>query len=580
MREVHPVDVVVRHPRVVELGRNAQEQWRVDQFANDLARWLFGEARETLAPLARVVTVVASRELRDPRRLCRDRSLMAVEAAARATESLWPLLRGELEEEQEEEEEEEQQREQGEDEGAPMPADGAGAAGDSEDEDEAPEEADSGGTGAGAGGDGDAEPDDDAEAEDEAEGDAETEGDAEAEDDAEGAGEAEGGEPGEEDRDDPSAEDEAPEEEVPLPSTEDLLAAIAEEDMLDDPELANLAERLREAMGGEASDTMELGAAAGQSLAPAAEAALSGALESDRAARMLEHFVPGVGWSFAPSQLHASLLENLDKLTLLIQQLENLDALADLLGRMEDPSDDDDLPLGGSEEVVGIRLGGDVANALPSELALLSDPETEDLFYQRLIEHRLISLELEGAGMDGVGGWERRGPIIACIDTSGSMEGWAEMAAKALVLALCRRVLPQGRPVHLILFSGPRDQVELRLRKGLGGLEELLGFLSLGFHGGTDFDRPLTRAMELLEERELLRADVLVVTDGLARAGPGMVEAVQEAREGRGVRVWSVILGDDTYGVRAFSDQIWILDPERAAHAAGLLDRIESQRYR
>jgi len=576
VREAHPVDVVVRHPRVFELGRNAREQQRVDRFASDLARWLFGEPRETLAPLARVVTVVASRELRDPRRLCRDRPLMAVEAAARATESLWPLLRGELEEEEEEEQAEEPPRERGEDGGTPMPASGATAPGDAAEEDEAPEAAEGGGTGAGGGGGGEEESD-------------EAAGEADGNEDDEAAGETEGEEDteGETEGEDAGAGDQAAEQapddaegEMPLPSTEDLLAAIAQEDMLDDPELANLAERLREAMGGEASNTMELGAVAGQTLAPAAEAALAGALESDRAARTLERFVPGVGWSFAPSQLHASLLEHLDRLTLLIEQLENLDELADVLGRMEDPSDDDDLPLGGSEEVVGIRLGGDVANALPSELGLLGDPETEDLFYQRLIEHRLISLELEGAGMDGVGGGERRGPIIACIDTSGSMEGWPEMTAKALVLALCRRVLPQGRAVHLILFSGPSDQVELRLRKGLGGLEELLGFLSMGFHGGTDFDRPLTHAMELLEERELMRADVLVVTDGLARAGPTMVAAVQDAREHRGVRVWSVILGDDTYGVRAFSDHIWTLDPERAAHAAGLLDRMESQRYR
>jgi uncharacterized protein with von Willebrand factor type A (vWA) domain len=568
------VDVVVRHPRVVELGRNAKEQRRVDRFATDLSRWLFGEARETLAPLARVVTVVASRELRDPRRLCRERPLMAVEAAARATESLWPLLRGELEEEEEEEEEEEGEGgEQGEGDGAALPASGAGAAGDSEDDDEEEEGEDAEGGGAGAGGGGEDEAEPEGEAEADAEGDVAGDSEAESDEEAEGGGEGDQSRDEEGAEDDLDDEDEGQEEELPLPSTEDLLAAIAEEDMLDDPELANLAERLRDAMGGEASDTMELGAAAGQTLAPAAEAALSGALESDRAARMLEHFVPGVGWSFAPSQLQTSLLEHLDRLTLLIEQLENLDDLADILGRMEDPEDDDTLPLGGSEEVVGIRLGGDVANALPSELALLGDPDTEDLFYQRLIEHRLIS-------MDGVGGGERRGPIIGCIDTSGSMEGWPEMAAKALVLALCRRVLPQGRAVHLILFSGPADQVELRLRKGLGGLEELLGFLSLGFHGGTDFDRPLTRAMELLEERELMRADVLVVTDGLARAGPGMVASVQEAREQRGVRVWSVILGDDAYGVRAFSDEIWTLDPERAAHAAGLLDRMESQRYR
>ncbi|MFT7521770.1 MAG: hypothetical protein ACI9MC_003922, partial [Kiritimatiellia bacterium] len=90
---LRPTDVIVGHPRVRELGRSNAEQGRVDAFAQDVAWWLVGGERQDLAPLARVVSVVAQRELRDARVICRGNPLVAVEAGARAVQVLWPLLR-------------------------------------------------------------------------------------------------------------------------------------------------------------------------------------------------------------------------------------------------------------------------------------------------------------------------------------------------------------------------------------------------------------------------------------------------------------------------------------------------------
>ena len=189
-----------------------------------------------------------------------------------------------------------------------------------------------------------------------------------------------------------------------------------------------------------------------------------------------------------------------------------------------------------------------------------------------------MSLELTGAGDEGRAQGDRRGPVIACIDTSASMEGAPEQAAKALVLAICRQVIPRGRVVHLILFGGPGERTEIRLRRGLGGLEGMLAFLDRSFHSGTDFDGPLMRAMDLLEEEELDLADVLVVTDGLCRAGPDVVDRVREVRAAVGVRVWSVVLGyRDTRGVDPFSDEVLQLDPTDAARSAGLIRKISGR---
>jgi len=106
-------------------------------------------------------------------------------------------------------------------------------------------------------------------------------------------------------------------------------------------------------------------------------------------------------------------------------------------------------------------------------------------------------------------------------------------------------------------------------------LEGLISFLQQSFHSGTDFDGPLLRALDLLQESELETADVLVVTDGLCRAAPAVVQRVEEVRQELGARVWSVVLGRrDIRGVEPFSDEVWQLDPRDAAQAVGLVQRI------
>jgi len=475
-----PVDVVVRHPALRDLGLDDPDQRRAESFAVDLARWLYGRPREELRPLARVVTVVAQRELRPTRLICRDRPLMSVEAAARATVALWPLLREQ--------------------------SDAA-----SEEPNEIP---------------------------------------------ADGSPEPTPGEGHEADAD-------------PLAS---LLGELGDDD---DPDLDALMDRLRQAMGGGAAGDEGTAEDVAHVLDQVSTAAADGAIATDKAARHLERFLPGIGWSTAPGQLEVTLLDRLDQLTALLAELPGLGELADALGRLEGATDREGIREGGREELVGVRLGGEVAYALPTELALLGDEDTEDLFFQRLLEKRLVSLELTGTGDEGRAAGDHRGPVIACIDTSASMEGPPELCAKALVLAVCRHVIPRGRVVHLILFGGPGERTEIRLRRGLGGLEGMLAFLQQSFHSGTDFDGPLLRALDLLEEQGLAAADILVVTDGLCRAGPDVIERVQETRARVGVRVWSVVLGHrDTRGVEPFSDEVLQIDPTGSAGAARALRSI------
>lgn len=54
------------------------------------------------------------------------------------------------------------------------------------------------------------------------------------------------------------------------------------------------------------------------------------------------------------------------------------------------------------------------------------------------------------------------GPIILCLDTSGSMRGAREVVAKALALECMRGAHRQQRPCYLYAFSGPGEDKQLQ----------------------------------------------------------------------------------------------------------------------
>jgi uncharacterized protein with von Willebrand factor type A (vWA) domain len=307
---------------------------------------------------------------------------------------------------------------------------------------------------------------------------------------------------------------------------------------------------------------------AGADLAEAMQVAQAGAtafataMQCDELMLGLGALLPGFGWDYSTGHLRRSLLGRFEHLSELLGRLPVLRRIANELGRMEASQRTRRRAEGGGREaVVGVRVGGELADVLPCELALLSTPETEDLFYQRLIEKRLVCLELQGTTTEAFTVDEQRGPAIACIDTSGSMSGAPEAVAKALILVVTRRLVAQRRALQLLLFGGPGEYRTVELRPGIAGLEAMLDFLRLGFFAGTDYDGPLRRALELLRTDDYARADVLVVTDGLCRASADVVHEVAAAKKRARARFLTVIIGGDPRGVDNFSDHTWIVDP-------------------
>jgi len=239
----------------------------------------------------------------------------------------------------------------------------------------------------------------------------------------------------------------------------------------------------------------------------------------------------GVGWHREGTPLVDVVHDRLADLEGLLARAPALTAIADLVGRLEAGArPGHGAERGGRSSVVGVTTGGELADALPMELALLASPDTEDLFLMRLAERRLLSLELIGEEAGDPREAVRRGPALVCVDTSGSMIGVAEELGKAAALMLLRRILGEGRRAEVALFGGEGSMKTVPFRPRQASARALFDLLMTSFHGGTDFDQAIAWALERRHEPGLASADLVLVSDGRGRLRPDTVKRVEAAR--------------------------------------------------
>ncbi|MFK7970718.1 MAG: VWA domain-containing protein [Bacteroidia bacterium] len=246
----------------------------------------------------------------------------------------------------------------------------------------------------------------------------------------------------------------------------------------------------------------------------------------------------------------------------LLEKDQNLQSLLDALGRWQSAEDDireaalAELPLQsawkpqpyGRSEIIGIHQSDRIESVLPAELALLSHPETEVLLALKYVEKKLLTFQHRSVEKSPTPmiqpideGAAAKGPIIMCVDTSGSMFGQPELVAKAIAFALTSKALEENRPCFLISFS--TDYKSLELTKLKGSLANLISFIRMSFHGGTDIKPALEEALRILKEDNFKDADVLVISDFiLPRVPKAMIEDVQEQRNEFGTRFHSLYI--------------------------------------
>ena len=212
-------------------------------------------------------------------------------------------------------------------------------------------------------------------------------------------------------------------------------------------------------------------------------------------------------------------------------------------------------------EVHGLTLSDDISRMIPAEAAMLGHPVLKYLWHARRIEHGLLTYRVQGVMDERVTSEKDvmteveqpkaqpksvRGPIIVCLDTSGSMHGAPEITAKAVVLEALRVAHAEKRACYLYSFSGRNVVAELDLKLTEDGLACLLDFLACSFHGGTDVAEPLRRATKRLEESAWQKADILLVSDGEFSVELEILSCVKKAQKERALRVHGLLIGSSS----------------------------------
>lgn len=103
--------------------------------------------------------------------------------------------------------------------------------------------------------------------------------------------------------------------------------------------------------------------------------------------------------------------------------------------------------------IKSIEIGNKIESVLPSEKMKLIHPTLKKDFYRRYNQKELLQYEKEATRN------KAKGPIICCVDTSGSMQGNEEVWSKAVAVAMLEMAQKQKRDFCVILYAHKVDRV-------------------------------------------------------------------------------------------------------------------------
>lgn len=209
----------------------------------------------------------------------------------------------------------------------------------------------------------------------------------------------------------------------------------------------------------------------------------------------------------------------------------------------------------GYDDMVGVEMDGDVGRLLPQELALLATEETELDAMRRLVERQSLCREYRGVEKLG------KGPVVVCVDESGSMFGDPVCRAKAFALAMAWVARHQKRWACLIGYSGGREGTFLTMPPGRWDQKGLLTWLEHFYGGGTTLDVPLDVLPSRWESLGCPRGatDIVLITDAIVRVSPALRESFNAWKKQEQVRCISLVLEESPGELEAVSEEVHLV---------------------
>lgn len=256
------------------------------------------------------------------------------------------------------------------------------------------------------------------------------------------------------------------------------------------------------------------------------------------------------------------------KVAEMIKNSEKLRRLAEIAGRFrrEARKVQANKKQPGPDELTNIEIGDSMDRLLPSEMMKLGDPLLEVDFMRKYLEKSLMQYKLETAEK------EQKGPIIVCIDNSGSMEGDREVFSKAVALAMCRIASDQKRNFEIIHFN--TNIVKVDVFVGKVDPVRLLESMAFFSGGGTDFERPLMQALTDIELSKFKKADIIFITDSMSEISEQAISKFKLLKGKTGASIYTVLIGKVFFsqGLNNLSDEVINIEDLNEKH---LNDRIK-----
>jgi len=276
--------------------------------------------------------------------------------------------------------------------------------------------------------------------------------------------------------------------------------------------------------------------------------------------------------------------DEFEKYSKLLEQNKDIQELAEMIGRLKESEEEYEKELiektvithewkvdyAGKSEITSIHFSDDLNSLIPSEVALLSTPQTEQIFAKKFVEKKLLTyqymdkyrldIEKKELGEHNKKKEDKKGPVIACIDTSGSMHGTPEKVAKTIIFALLKIALKEDRRCYVISFSTDIEVMEITNINH--SLEKLIKFLKMSFYGGTDATPALSKALQMLETENYKNADVVMVSDFIMPSLPtDLKNRISTQKEKNKTKFYSIAITTqtNTHFLDIF-DVCWTLD--------------------
>lgn len=209
-----------------------------------------------------------------------------------------------------------------------------------------------------------------------------------------------------------------------------------------------------------------------------------------------------------------------------IRKSPKLKHLTDLIGRFKESAitEQKKKTKHGAVEISSVTLGNKIEDILPSEKMMLSNEATKKDFYNKYTENRNMVYSKESNKS------KNKGPIILCCDESGSMDGDRETWSKAFTMGVLEIAQIQKRDFAFIAYDSYANE-PIVIKKGEVSPEKVITICEEFLDGGTNFEAPLRKALDLIKDSTFKNADIIFVTDGDCGVSDSFKQKFKQVKE-------------------------------------------------